>query len=227
MASVAEQASLPPRSAWSLTRGNALRGMTSGAARRLSAAIITTAITCWAGSAFAASYEVGPGKAYENISDVPLDSLDAGDEVVVYYRAEPYRESFGIERPGTQANPITIRGVAGLIAILDRAWPLIEERGISLLGVSVGNLSDVDAVQLVLPFERNESADLDTVLDAIRDRFGRSALVRLLLGGAVSLGIGLVAAVLAVGIGTGVGATAGFVGGRFDAGGWLKNRYGI
>ncbi len=49
------------------------------------------------------------------------------------------------------------------------------------------------------------------------DRFGRSTLVRLLLGGAISLGIGLVAAVLAVGIGTAVGATAGFVGGRFDA----------
>ncbi len=49
------------------------------------------------------------------------------------------------------------------------------------------------------------------------DRFGRSALARLLLGGAVSLGIGLVAAILAVGIGTAVGATAGFVGGRLDA----------
>ena len=49
------------------------------------------------------------------------------------------------------------------------------------------------------------------------DRFGRSTLVRLLLGGAVSLGIGLVAAGLAVGIGTAIGATAGFVGGRFDA----------
>jgi ABC-type dipeptide/oligopeptide/nickel transport system permease subunit len=49
------------------------------------------------------------------------------------------------------------------------------------------------------------------------DRFGRSALARVLLGGAVSLGIGLVAAMLAVGIGTAVGATAGFVGGRLDA----------
>jgi hypothetical protein len=39
-------------------------------------------------------------------------------------------------------------------AMLDGAWPLVETRGISLLGVSVGNLSDVDAVQLVLPFER-------------------------------------------------------------------------
>jgi ABC-type dipeptide/oligopeptide/nickel transport system permease subunit len=49
------------------------------------------------------------------------------------------------------------------------------------------------------------------------DRFGRSSLVRLLLGGAVSLGIGMVAAGLAVGFGTAIGAAAGFIGGRFDA----------
>ena len=46
------------------------------------------------------------------------------------------------------------------------------------------------------------------------DRFGRSVLVRVLLGGAVSLGIGVAAAILAVVIGTLVGAIAGFVGGR-------------
>jgi DNA polymerase-4 len=74
------------------------------------------------------------------------------------------------------AGTATVHATA--VAILDGAWPMIESRGISLLGVSVGNLSDVDAVQLVLPFERSESADLDTVLDAVRDRFGRSALQR-------------------------------------------------
>jgi len=63
-------------------------------------------------------------------------------------------------------------------AVLDAAWPLIEERGISLLGVSVGNLDDIDAVQLVLPFERCDAEGLDTVMDAVRDRFGRSALQR-------------------------------------------------
>jgi DNA polymerase-4 len=63
-------------------------------------------------------------------------------------------------------------------AVLDAAWPLIEERGISLLGVSVGNLTDVDAVQLALPFERHDAEQLDHVVDAIRDRFGRDALQR-------------------------------------------------
>jgi DNA polymerase-4 len=63
-------------------------------------------------------------------------------------------------------------------AILDTAWPLVEERGISLLGVSVGNLTDRDAVQLVLPFERCETVQLDSVVDAVRERFGRTALQR-------------------------------------------------
>ena len=67
---------------------------------------------------------------------------------------------------------------ATAVAILDRSWPLIEERGISLLGVSVGNLSDLGAVQLALPFERGATEQLDSVVDAVRERFGRHALQR-------------------------------------------------
>jgi DNA polymerase-4 len=62
--------------------------------------------------------------------------------------------------------------------ILDAAWPLVETKGISLLGLSVGNLADHDAVQLVLPFERREAECLDAVVDAVRERFGRTALQR-------------------------------------------------
>jgi DNA polymerase-4 len=67
---------------------------------------------------------------------------------------------------------------ASASAILDAAWPLVEDRGISLLGLSVGNLADHDAVQLVLPFERCDEERLDTVVDAVRERFGRTALQR-------------------------------------------------
>ncbi|MAC20410.1 MAG: peptide ABC transporter permease [Phycisphaerae bacterium] len=49
------------------------------------------------------------------------------------------------------------------------------------------------------------------------DPFGRSLLVRVLLGGAVSLGIGVASAVFAVLIGTLVGGISGFAGGRVDA----------
>ncbi len=62
--------------------------------------------------------------------------------------------------------------------VLDAAWPLIESRGISLFGISVSGLADRDAVQLVLPFERCEAEQLDTVLDAVHQRFGRTALQR-------------------------------------------------
>ena len=49
------------------------------------------------------------------------------------------------------------------------------------------------------------------------DDLGRSLLWRCLLGGAISLGIGLAAAAIAVGIGTCFGAVSGLWGGRVDA----------
>ncbi len=63
-------------------------------------------------------------------------------------------------------------------AVLDTAWPMIEQRGISLLGLSIGHLTDNDAVQLMLPFERRDSETLDTVLDAVRQRFGGRSVQR-------------------------------------------------
>ena len=49
------------------------------------------------------------------------------------------------------------------------------------------------------------------------DKLGRGFMVRVLLGGAVSLGIGFAAAIIAVTIGTFYGATSGYLGGRTDA----------
>ena len=67
--------------------------------------------------------------------------------------------------------------------LLTAAMPLIAERGISLLGVTLGNLSDGRAPQLVLPFEREVAGALDTVLDAVRDRYGSDAVTRAVLLG--------------------------------------------
>lgn len=58
-------------------------------------------------------YEVGPGKQYANISDVPLESLIAGDIVRIYWRATPYHEKFVIGGSGTAQSPITFQGVPG------------------------------------------------------------------------------------------------------------------
>ena len=49
------------------------------------------------------------------------------------------------------------------------------------------------------------------------DRLGRDLLARCVVGGAISLGIGLAAAAIAVAIGTLYGAAAGYAGGRVDA----------
>jgi len=49
------------------------------------------------------------------------------------------------------------------------------------------------------------------------DTLGRDLLVRLLVGGRISLGVGLCATVVALTIGVVYGAVAGFVGGRIDA----------
>jgi DNA polymerase-4 len=67
--------------------------------------------------------------------------------------------------------------------LLVAAEPEIAERGLTLVGVSVGNLDDDDAVQLALPFERRDAADLDGALDDVRDRFGTNAVTRAVLLG--------------------------------------------
>lgn len=59
------------------------------------------------------SYEIGPGKDFEHISDFPWENLKAGDTVYIYWREEPYREKIGIFAEGTDGAPITIHGVPG------------------------------------------------------------------------------------------------------------------
>jgi DNA polymerase-4 len=78
---------------------------------------------------------------------------------------------------GTQAILDTARELLGV------ALPLIEERGITLVGVSVANLRDGREVQLALPFARHSSDALDEAIDEIRDRFGSSAVIRAVLLG--------------------------------------------
>jgi len=56
-------------------------------------------------------YEVGEGKKYLNISDVPLESIKAGDKVLIYYRKEPYKEKWVITATGTKENPVIFSGV--------------------------------------------------------------------------------------------------------------------
>jgi hypothetical protein len=61
----------------------------------------------------ASTYEVGPGKTFASIGDVPWESLQPGDIVLIHWRSTPYKEKWVICRQGTAAAPITVRGVAG------------------------------------------------------------------------------------------------------------------
>ncbi|WP_437486888.1 right-handed parallel beta-helix repeat-containing protein [Sorangium sp. So ce1014] len=58
-------------------------------------------------------YQVGPGKEFEAIGDVPLESLVAGDTVRVFWRAEGYREKIMLGGQGTAEQPIRLCGVPG------------------------------------------------------------------------------------------------------------------
>ncbi|MGH8990767.1 MAG: DNA polymerase IV, partial [Acidimicrobiia bacterium] len=71
--------------------------------------------------------------------------------------------------------------------LLAGSWPLVGERGITLVGVAVGNFDPAGAIQLALPFDRGRGAVVDVALDAavdgVRDRFGSAAVTRgVLLG---------------------------------------------
>lgn len=73
-------------------------------------------------------------------------------------------------------------------ALLEEAMPMIADRGVTLVGISITGLDGSDDEQLELPLgdaagPSRPSAALDGALDAVRDRFGSAAVTRgVLLG---------------------------------------------
>ncbi|HVV07877.1 DNA polymerase IV [Amycolatopsis sp.] len=65
--------------------------------------------------------------------------------------------------------------------LLRTAWPLIEDGGLTLIGVILSNLDSNGAVQLALPFDGPDTTALDQTLDSVRDRFGAKAVTRAML----------------------------------------------
>jgi DNA polymerase-4 len=65
-----------------------------------------------------------------------------------------------------------------VLDLLRTATPMIERQGLTLVGIAVSNLEDGASVQLALPFDRRGDGALDGALDAVRDRFGSSAVTR-------------------------------------------------
>jgi DNA polymerase-4 len=103
-----------------------------------------------------------------------------GRTVVLRLRFEDFTRAtrshtLGRATAETQTILFTARG------LLATAMPLIEQQGLTLVGIAVSNLDDDDAVQLTLPFDRHSA--LDVALDEVRDRFGTKAITRAVLLG--------------------------------------------
>jgi DNA polymerase IV len=87
--------------------------------------------------------------------------------------------SLTLSRPTAQTETV-LAAARGLLAA---ATPMIEHRGLTLVGVAVANLDDDDFVQLMLPIDRYDGTALDAALDAVRARFGSTAITRAVLLG--------------------------------------------
>lgn len=62
--------------------------------------------------------------------------------------------------------------------LLDAAWSAIDPAGLGLLGFSVANLLERQAVQLGFDFTGRDRTELDSTLDAVHARFGNEAITR-------------------------------------------------
>ena len=67
-------------------------------------------------------------------------------------------------------------------SLLATAVPLIERRGLTLVGLAVANLEN-HGVQLTFPLDPHGTSALDAAVDDVRERFGANALTRAVLLG--------------------------------------------
>jgi DNA polymerase IV len=103
----------------------------------------------------------------------------AGRTVVLRLRFSDYSRatrSHTLPRPTAQTTAI----LTALRALLAAAMPMIEARGITLLGITVTNLEgERGALQLELPVDGpGRSHALDEAVDEVRERFGTDAMTR-------------------------------------------------
>nr|WP_211222458.1 DNA polymerase IV [Actinokineospora enzanensis] len=87
--------------------------------------------------------------------------------------------SLTVPRPTTSTEVL----LATARTLLAAALPLILDRGLTLLGLSLSNLDNSGPHQMELPFAGPDLSTLDTTLDAVRTRFGTASVTRATLLG--------------------------------------------
>ncbi|MGH8928394.1 MAG: DNA polymerase IV, partial [Acidimicrobiia bacterium] len=105
-----------------------------------------------------------------------------GRTVVLRFRFDDFTRatrSHTLSRATAQTDTI-LNTARGLLAT---SVPMIEQQGLTLIGVAVSNLDDDSAIQLVLPFEDWSGNALDLAVDDVRERFGSDAITRAVLLG--------------------------------------------
>jgi DNA polymerase-4 len=67
--------------------------------------------------------------------------------------------------------------------LVTAATPMIEAQGLTLIGLSLTNLDNDDAIQLALAFDRRWVPGVDVALDELKERFGSDVVTRAVLLG--------------------------------------------
>ena len=100
-----------------------------------------------------------------------------GRTVVLRLRFDDFSRA---TRSHTLARPTcnTDRILATMRRLMAGAMPLVDGRGVTLVGLSVADFGGADAEQLELPFGERWPGSLDQALDEVRERFGGKALTR-------------------------------------------------
>jgi DNA polymerase IV len=78
--------------------------------------------------------------------------------------------------PRATANTAVVLATARWL--LAGAQPVVERRGLTLVGLSVANLETAPPLQLGLPLHAWSGGELDAALDEVRERFGSKAVIR-------------------------------------------------
>jgi DNA polymerase IV len=128
------------------------------------------------------SVDADPVTLVDRVSRRMRKAGRAGRTVVLRLRFADYTRA---TRSTTMrdATASTDRILESARSLLSDSLPVIEHRGLTLVGISVANLDDADAIQLTLPLDGAGNDALDAVLDLVRERFGSAAITRAVLLG--------------------------------------------